>query len=266
MLRTAVCLCRSQGQPDQFQVPGTAPDFFTDMHRVLRYASLGPVKSFCHHRWVTHILTRLAVGWQFTIGRGAVLCCAVFGDLLVGHQVATMPCKHMCETPAWTSLTTRMSAICTIPARIGCPPCRLILLEQKFNLYVMLNALCAAIMIPHPSHCALWCLTCRLMLLEQKFNLHVMLNADKEFLAQKSAPHRDFYNVRKVRSTTPRSASCLHEGRRDAATAAACSCAAPSRSVGRTTCTHGGAGTCCRCPKDHWFVDARSWTQVLPGC
>jgi hypothetical protein len=39
----------------------------------------------------------------------------------------------------------------------------------------------------------------RLMLLEQKFNLHVMLNADKEFLAQKSAPHRDFYNVRKVR-------------------------------------------------------------------
>jgi hypothetical protein len=37
------------------------------------------------------------------------------------------------------------------------------------------------------------------MLLEQKFNLHVMLNADKEFLAQKSAPHRDFYNVRKVR-------------------------------------------------------------------
>lgn len=38
----------------------------------------------------------------------------------------------------------------------------------------------------------------RLMLLEQKFNLHVMLNADKEFLAQKTAPHRDFYNVRKV--------------------------------------------------------------------
>lgn len=36
------------------------------------------------------------------------------------------------------------------------------------------------------------------MLLEQKFNLHVMLNADKEFLAQKAAPHRDFYNVRKA--------------------------------------------------------------------
>jgi AMP deaminase len=30
----------------------------------------------------------------------------------------------------------------------------------------------------------------RLVLLEQKFNLHVMINSDKEFLAQKSAPHR----------------------------------------------------------------------------
>jgi AMP deaminase len=39
----------------------------------------------------------------------------------------------------------------------------------------------------------------RLTLLEQKFNLHVMLNADKEYLAQKVAPHRDFYNVRKAR-------------------------------------------------------------------
>ena len=40
----------------------------------------------------------------------------------------------------------------------------------------------------------------RLLLLEQKFNLHVMLNADQEFLAQKTAPHRDFYNIRKVRA------------------------------------------------------------------
>ena len=38
----------------------------------------------------------------------------------------------------------------------------------------------------------------RLGLQEQKYNLHITLNADKEFLAQKSAPHRDFYNVRKV--------------------------------------------------------------------
>lgn len=82
-----------------FPLPGSAADFFTDMHRVLRYASLGPVKSFCHHR---------------------------------------------------------------------------------------------------------------LMLLEQKFNLHVMLNADKEFLAQKSAPHRDFYNVRKVDTHIHHSA-CMHQ-------------------------------------------------------
>jgi AMP deaminase len=48
------------------------------------------------------------------------------------------------------------------------------------------------------------------MLLEQKFNLHVMLNADKEFLAQKSAPHRDFYNVRKVDTHIHHSA-CMHQ-------------------------------------------------------
>jgi len=50
----------------------------------------------------------------------------------------------------------------------------------------------------------------RLLLLEQKFNLHVMMNADKEFLAQKSAPHRDFYNVRKVRRRSTASLSKPH--------------------------------------------------------
>jgi AMP deaminase len=50
----------------------------------------------------------------------------------------------------------------------------------------------------------------RLNLLEQKFNLHVMLNADKEFLAQKSAPHRDLYNVRKVDTHVHHSA-CMHQ-------------------------------------------------------
>ena len=50
----------------------------------------------------------------------------------------------------------------------------------------------------------------RMQLLEQKFNLHVMLNADKEFLAQKSAPHRDFYNVRKVDTHVHHSA-CMHQ-------------------------------------------------------
>ncbi|GAB2220545.1 hypothetical protein Drorol1_Dr00008205 [Drosera rotundifolia] len=38
----------------------------------------------------------------------------------------------------------------------------------------------------------------RLWFLEEKFRLHLLINADREFLAQKSAPHRDFYNIRKV--------------------------------------------------------------------
>lgn len=42
----------ASGAPDLFPIPGSAADFFTDMHRVLRYASLGPVKSFSHHRCV----------------------------------------------------------------------------------------------------------------------------------------------------------------------------------------------------------------------
>jgi len=50
----------------------------------------------------------------------------------------------------------------------------------------------------------------RLELLGQKFNLHVMMNADKEFLAQKAAPHRDFYNVRKVDTHIHHSA-CMHQ-------------------------------------------------------
>ena len=38
----------------------------------------------------------------------------------------------------------------------------------------------------------------RLQLLEARFNLHVLLNQEAELAAQKSVPHRDFYNVRKV--------------------------------------------------------------------
>jgi AMP deaminase len=41
----------------------------------------------------------------------------------------------------------------------------------------------------------------------QKFKLHLMLNVDREFLAQKTAPHRDFYNVRKVDTHVHHSAS-----------------------------------------------------------
>ncbi|OAE33839.1 hypothetical protein AXG93_3559s1050 [Marchantia polymorpha subsp. ruderalis] len=50
----------------------------------------------------------------------------------------------------------------------------------------------------------------RLRLLEQKFSLHLMLNADREFLAQKSAPHRDLYNVRKV-DTHVHHSSCMNQ-------------------------------------------------------
>lgn len=37
-----------------------------------------------------------------------------------------------------------------------------------------------------------------------------MLNSDAEFLAQKSAPHRDFYNVRKVDTHVHHSA-CMNQ-------------------------------------------------------
>lgn len=39
----------------------------------------------------------------------------------------------------------------------------------------------------------------RLELLQARFHLHRQLNADKERGEEKSNPHRDFYNVRKVR-------------------------------------------------------------------
>ena len=38
----------------------------------------------------------------------------------------------------------------------------------------------------------------RLGYLDSRFHLHVMLNELRELKAQKSVPHRDFYNVRKV--------------------------------------------------------------------
>lgn len=46
-------LIPAPGVAGQFAAPcwlHSAAEFFADMHRVLRYASLGPVKSFCHHR------------------------------------------------------------------------------------------------------------------------------------------------------------------------------------------------------------------------
>ena len=42
----------------------------------------------------------------------------------------------------------------------------------------------------------------RLKYLSAKFNLHTLLNEMKEAACQKEVPHRDFYNVRKVRHIT----------------------------------------------------------------
>ncbi|KAJ4840242.1 hypothetical protein Tsubulata_033901 [Turnera subulata] len=50
----------------------------------------------------------------------------------------------------------------------------------------------------------------RLRFLEEKFRLHLLINADKEFLAQKGAPHRDFYNIRKVDTHIHHSA-CMNQ-------------------------------------------------------
>ncbi|CAM9640461.1 unnamed protein product, partial [Discosporangium mesarthrocarpum] len=50
----------------------------------------------------------------------------------------------------------------------------------------------------------------RLQLLEARFNLHVLLNGDAEQAAQKSVPHRDFYNIRKVDTHVHHSA-CMNQ-------------------------------------------------------
>ncbi|XP_021747706.1 AMP deaminase-like isoform X2 [Chenopodium quinoa] len=50
----------------------------------------------------------------------------------------------------------------------------------------------------------------RLLFLEEKFRLYLLVNADREFLAQKSAPHRDFYNIRKVDTHIHHSA-CMNQ-------------------------------------------------------
>lgn len=50
----------------------------------------------------------------------------------------------------------------------------------------------------------------RLRFLEEKFRLHLLVNADRESLAQKGAPHRDFYNIRKVDTHVHHSA-CMNQ-------------------------------------------------------
>uniref|UniRef100_A0A8C1UPM2 AMP deaminase 2 n=1 Tax=Cyprinus carpio TaxID=7962 RepID=A0A8C1UPM2_CYPCA len=42
----------------------------------------------------------------------------------------------------------------------------------------------------------------RLQYLSSKFQMHILLNEMKELAAQKKVPHRDFYNIRKVRHPT----------------------------------------------------------------
>jgi len=50
----------------------------------------------------------------------------------------------------------------------------------------------------------------RLAVLEQRFSLHVLLNGERELSTQKSVPHRDFYNVRKVDTHVHHSA-CMNQ-------------------------------------------------------
>lgn len=50
----------------------------------------------------------------------------------------------------------------------------------------------------------------RLAVLEELFNLHVLLNGQRELSTQKSVPHRDFYNVRKVDTHVHHSA-CMNQ-------------------------------------------------------
>lgn len=50
----------------------------------------------------------------------------------------------------------------------------------------------------------------RLQLLEARFNLHTLLNSERELIAQKAVPHRDFYNIRKVDTHIHHSA-CMNQ-------------------------------------------------------
>ncbi|KAG7388510.1 hypothetical protein PHYPSEUDO_012296 [Phytophthora pseudosyringae] len=50
----------------------------------------------------------------------------------------------------------------------------------------------------------------RLQLLEARYNLHTLLNSERELVAQKAVPHRDFYNVRKVDTHIHHSA-CMNQ-------------------------------------------------------
>lgn len=76
----------------------------------------------------------------------------------------------------------------------------------RFLEEVISFKLCSGFIFNFSSACA-----CNLYLNTiQKFRLHLLVNADREFLAQKSAPHRDFYNIRKVDTHVHHSA-CMNQ-------------------------------------------------------
>lgn len=51
----------------------------------------------------------------------------------------------------------------------------------------------------------------RLTFLQTRFQLHVLLNEIRELHEQKSVPHRDFYNIRKVDTHIHASSSMNHK-------------------------------------------------------
>ena len=66
--------------------------------------------------------------------------------------------------------------------------------------YLYMVSLCFTVVFVYNIH----------LIIIQKFRLHLLLNADREFVTQKSAPHRDFYNIRKVDTHIHHSA-CMNQ-------------------------------------------------------
>jgi len=77
--------------------------------------------------------------------------------------------------------------------------------------YLRLRFLEEVIFFKPPSGLVLLTSACNLYLHTiQKFRLHLLINADRESMAQKGAPHRDFYNIRKVDTHVHHSA-CMNQ-------------------------------------------------------
>jgi hypothetical protein len=125
-----------------FPLPGSAADFFTDMHRVLRYASLGPVKSFCHHRCETVVdivctARRVAGVMMYVLWFRCNSCCLQEPLLLyvcdiVPYIDVKSFCYHRCEA---LGCALHRMAHCWVP----CCVCLTLQLPQR------LMALCAGL-------------------------------------------------------------------------------------------------------------------------